>query len=98
MIPPLVVYPERLARIAARTFAIRSFAPPLNLPEMIETMCWYTRHHEEPALAWLRGVISEEARACMDIVGQNLLELTGADRCDADPEPHTARQSSYGLS
>jgi LysR family nod box-dependent transcriptional activator len=55
------VVQRRLARIAARTYAIRSYPPPYLRPPINETMHWHPRCSTDPAHNWLRGMIASEA-------------------------------------
>jgi len=55
------VIQSRLAEVAARTLAVRTFQPPFAMPTLRETMLWHSRHVPDPAHIWLRGMISEVA-------------------------------------
>lgn len=59
------VVQSRLAEVAARTLAIRTFQPPFAMPVLREAMLWHSRHIQDPAHAWLRGVLREVAGACL---------------------------------
>jgi LysR family transcriptional regulator, nod-box dependent transcriptional activator len=60
------VVQSRLAEVAARTLPIRSFSPPFAIPTLNEVMLWHSRHVEDPAHIWLRGVLRDVARAWLD--------------------------------
>jgi DNA-binding transcriptional LysR family regulator len=55
------VVQKRLARIAARTYDIRSYPPPYSRPPINETMHWHPRCSADPAHAWLRRMMATEA-------------------------------------
>lgn len=54
----LGVVPERLARAWARSKALRILELPIPLPDISVAMVWHERRRNDPALAWLRGVIA----------------------------------------
>lgn len=55
------VIQHRLARIAARSLSIRMFDPPFDIPRITEAMFWHPRQTMEPAHAWLRHAVTDEA-------------------------------------
>lgn len=55
------VVQARLAAAAARSMAVRTLRPPVPMPTLNETMVWHSRHIEDPAHAWLRGVLRDVA-------------------------------------
>jgi len=52
---------ERLAVILARNFPLRLLRAPVRIPAFRECLQWPASFHADPALAWLRGIISEVA-------------------------------------
>jgi len=55
------VIQARLAQDAARSLPIRTFRPPFEMPSLNEAMLWHSRHLEDPAHVWLRGVLRDAA-------------------------------------
>jgi DNA-binding transcriptional LysR family regulator len=55
------VVQQRLALIAARTYDIRCYRPPYSRPPINETMHWHPRSSADPAHAWLRRTMANEA-------------------------------------
>lgn len=53
----------RMAEQAARTLPIRTFRPPFAMPTLKETMRWHSRHIQDPAHIWFRGVMRDVAGA-----------------------------------
>jgi DNA-binding transcriptional LysR family regulator len=67
-IPPVVaasdllgIVPQRLAHNARGKHALRAFAPPLPLPDLVVSMAWHERRQHDPAHAWLRETIAGAA-------------------------------------
>lgn len=54
---------ERLARIWAKVANVRILPPPYEIPDHILHMQWHSREKDNAALAWLRGVFHDAARA-----------------------------------
>ncbi len=55
--------PERLVRALRGGLPLRVLEPPLELPPFTIYQVWHERRQEDPAHAWLRGVLAEIARA-----------------------------------
>jgi LysR family nod box-dependent transcriptional activator len=53
----------RLARIYARYLPLRLFPVPFDMPPLVEVMQWHAINNSDPAHAWLRGVLVEQARS-----------------------------------
>jgi DNA-binding transcriptional LysR family regulator len=56
----IAVVPERVVR--GRMSGLRTFAPPVAIPEFSVVALWHQRLHKDPAHRWLRGLIVETAR------------------------------------
>ncbi len=63
-VPPLVassdlvaIYPERLAREAARVFGVRRTRPPLRLVGFDLHLAWHEKHRRDAGHAWLRAQV-----------------------------------------
>ncbi|MEY4575744.1 MAG: hypothetical protein RL701_447 [Pseudomonadota bacterium] len=71
LVAPLVVSesdlintgPERLARRVAPLHRLALLPPPLPLPRFTLSLAWHTRFDNDPAHAWLRGVVARIAEA-----------------------------------
>lgn len=50
----ILTAPERLIRLLGARFPLRSFAPPLALPDIRMTQVWHERNHADPAHRWFR--------------------------------------------
>lgn len=50
--------PTRLARFLAKTYPLRLFAPPLELPHFEYCMSWHPRLDHDPAQRWLREFVA----------------------------------------
>lgn len=68
LIPPMVansqlvgIIQSRLCSRAMRTLPIRTLNLPCRMPTLNETMLWHSRHLQDPAHAWLRGLIRQVA-------------------------------------
>jgi LysR family transcriptional regulator, nod-box dependent transcriptional activator len=55
------VIQSRLADVAARTLPIRTVRAPFQMATLNEIMLWHSRHLQDPAHAWFRGVLGEVA-------------------------------------
>ncbi|WP_434106064.1 LysR substrate-binding domain-containing protein [Paraburkholderia caffeinilytica] len=53
----------RLARIYAHYLPLRLLPLPMDLPPLIEVMQWHAINNGDPAHAWLRQVLQEQAQA-----------------------------------
>ncbi|MBR1175280.1 LysR family transcriptional regulator [Bradyrhizobium sp. KB893862 SZCCT0404] len=53
---------ERLAAILARKFPLKMLRAPVRIPQFRENLQWPASFHLDPALVWLRGIISEVAQ------------------------------------
>jgi DNA-binding transcriptional LysR family regulator len=51
--------PERVAQMLVRIAAVKSLAPPVELPMFGIKQHWHERFHLDPANQWLRSVIAE---------------------------------------
>jgi DNA-binding transcriptional LysR family regulator len=71
LVAPLVVSesdlintgPERLANRLAPLHRLELLPPPLPLPRFTLSIAWHTRFDDDPAHAWLRGVVARVAEA-----------------------------------
>lgn len=72
MVPPgglvegsdlISVTPERLARIWAKAANVRILPPPYEVPDQVLHMQWHMREKDNVALAWLRQLFHDAARA-----------------------------------
>ena len=54
--------PARLARQLAKTYPLRLFAPPFDLPEFDYGMFWHPRVEHDPAQRWLREFVAAVSR------------------------------------
>jgi DNA-binding transcriptional LysR family regulator len=57
----VLTLPSRLADVFARSHGLRVVEPPAELPRVTVWQIWHQRRQQEPAHAWLRGVLSEVA-------------------------------------
>jgi DNA-binding transcriptional LysR family regulator len=55
------VLPRRLAAAFAEGYRIKLFEPPYPSPPFEISALWHREHGDEPAIAWLRGVLREVA-------------------------------------
>lgn len=53
--------PRRLATYFTSLFPLRMFEPPYPSPPFEVMMLWHREHGEQPAVAWLRGLLREVA-------------------------------------
>ncbi len=56
--------PVRLARQLAKTYPLRLFPPPLELPKFDYHMYWHPRLEHDPAQRWLREFVARVSKAC----------------------------------
>lgn len=56
---------SRLARFSASHLPIAVHAPPLPMPEMVQTIQWHKYRSKDPGLMWLRGLF-QQAVVSMD--------------------------------
>jgi len=49
--------PQRLARILARNHLIKVLGLPIDIASFPVKQQWHVRHHRDPALQWLRGLL-----------------------------------------
>jgi DNA-binding transcriptional LysR family regulator len=57
----IAVVPERVVR--GRMSGLRTFTPPVPIPEFSVVALWHQRLHKDPAHRWLRGLVAETAHA-----------------------------------
>jgi DNA-binding transcriptional LysR family regulator len=57
----LAIVPERLARRVAATAGVAVCEPPFGLAELVEAAWWHPTRVGDPALRWLRSIITEVA-------------------------------------
>jgi LysR family transcriptional regulator, nod-box dependent transcriptional activator len=57
----IATVPGRLARIYARYLPLRVLPLPVDLPHLVEVMQWHAINDGDPAHAWLRSVLQEQA-------------------------------------
>lgn len=51
--------PERLARLLSEAAGVAVFDPPFGNIELAEVAWWHPMHATDPALTWLRGLLTE---------------------------------------
>jgi hypothetical protein len=51
-----------LIRYFAEVVPLQVFAPPIDLPTYPEEAYWHERFEEDPAHAWLRGLLATTTR------------------------------------
>ena len=59
----LGVVQKRLAVAAQKSVPLKLLVPPFEIPNINETLLWHPRHSGDPAHAWLRQTLIEEAQA-----------------------------------
>ena len=57
----VAIVPERLARCLADAAGVAVIEPPFGHVELVEAAWWHPLHATDPALTWLRGVLSAAA-------------------------------------
>jgi LysR family transcriptional regulator, nod-box dependent transcriptional activator len=63
----------RLAQIYARYLPLRLLPLPMTLPPLVEVMQWHAINNSDPAHAWLRGVLQEQAQMRSDVPAVSLV-------------------------
>ena len=58
----VLTLPEGVARVVAPGLGLRTLRPPFDIPGFVLDMLWH-QGRDDAALAWLRGLLLEEARA-----------------------------------
>jgi DNA-binding transcriptional LysR family regulator len=58
----LLTGPSMLIRYLAEVVPLQVLAPPIDLPTFPEEAYWHERFDEDPAHAWLRGLLATTAR------------------------------------
>ena len=58
----VAILPGRLAAARAEEAGLYLFDTPTDAPVLELTMLWHSRFHEDPGLAWLRGLIVEVSK------------------------------------
>jgi DNA-binding transcriptional LysR family regulator len=53
--------PRRLCQHMARSYALKLFELPIELPEYSEEVLWHERFADDPAHRWLRNIFQEQA-------------------------------------
>jgi DNA-binding transcriptional LysR family regulator len=53
--------PERLARRMEAAAGVTTVDPPFGIIELVEAAWWHPLHATDPALTWLRGIVTEIA-------------------------------------
>ncbi len=53
----IVTAPRRLLSDAAASYGLHVLEPPVDLPDFSVVLLWHERYENDPALAWLRGLI-----------------------------------------
>ncbi|EEA04600.1 transcriptional regulator, LysR family [Burkholderia sp. H160] len=53
----------RLARIYARYLPLRLLPLPMDIPPLVEVMQWHAINNSDPAHAWMRSVLQEQAQS-----------------------------------
>ena len=54
---------RRLAQIDAKYLPIKLWEPPMKIPYLTEAMQWHRIRGQDPAIIWLRQMVSEVAAA-----------------------------------
>lgn len=54
---------KRLADVLSKAVSIRTFAPPIEVPDLQETLVWHQRSHFDPGHVWLRQLCTEIANS-----------------------------------
>jgi LysR family transcriptional regulator, nod-box dependent transcriptional activator len=62
----------RLAQIYSRYLPLRMLPLPMTLPPLVEVMQWHAINNSDPAHAWLRGVLQEQAQMRSDVPAVSL--------------------------
>jgi len=65
----ITLVPARAEGFLRRTGAIRLLEPPVELPELVETLWWHPRANADPGHTWLRTRIHELSTVLRDIPG-----------------------------
>ncbi|MBU9598398.1 hypothetical protein [Burkholderia multivorans] len=52
----------RLARLYAHYLPLRLFPLPMKVPPLIEVMQWHAINNSDPAHAWMRRILLEQAQ------------------------------------
>jgi DNA-binding transcriptional LysR family regulator len=71
----VAVVPERLARRVAAAAGVVVAEPPFGRVELVEAAWWHPMRAADPALAWLRAVLTKAAAS---------LQMTGGDTRDSE--------------
>jgi DNA-binding transcriptional LysR family regulator len=58
----LLTGPSMLIRYFAEVVPLQVLAPPIDLPTFPEEAYWHERFDEDPAHAWLRGLLATTTR------------------------------------
>jgi hypothetical protein len=61
--PFIITVPQRLVALIADAVAIRTFACPVEIPILAETMSWHKRWDRDGAHLWLRNAVAKVAKA-----------------------------------
>jgi DNA-binding transcriptional LysR family regulator len=59
----VLTLPSRIAHVYARSYGLRVMEPPGDIPSVTIWQIWHQRRRQDPAHAWLRGMLSEVAAA-----------------------------------
>ncbi|RED53971.1 LysR family transcriptional regulator [Aestuariispira insulae] len=59
----IVTLPLRMARIHSEALNIKTFKPPVEVPDLAVYQYWHSRSHHDPACGWIRSQILETCRA-----------------------------------
>jgi DNA-binding transcriptional LysR family regulator len=59
----VAVLPERLARQVAAAAGLAVAEPPFGQVELVEAAWWHPMRTADPALAWLRTILTEITQA-----------------------------------
>jgi DNA-binding transcriptional LysR family regulator len=70
--------PERVALAYAEPLGLRIFRTPVVFPGFDIQVVWHERAHREPALAWLRGLLSESCAGLAQARRPRAARLRGA--------------------
>jgi len=59
----ILTAPAALARLVPNGLAVVALKPPLRMPRHSINLVWHERFSKEPDHTWLRGMVTEVARA-----------------------------------
>jgi DNA-binding transcriptional LysR family regulator len=84
--------PERLARRTGMAAGVTIVEPPFGIIELVEMAWWHPLHATDPALTWLRGIVTEVAASLSPV-----LSLPGQRRPGEAPRARPDTAHDRGL-